>query len=149
MGFPDSSVGKDSTCNAGDPNSTSGSGRAPGDRLGYPLQYSWIFLVAQLVKTPPAMQETWVRFLGLGRSPGEGKGYPLQYSGLENSMDSIVHGVANSQTRLSDFHFTFSLPCCLLSPCFLISHEFDNLILENKGQSTYKCIHYKYKNTQS
>ena len=41
---------------------------------------------------------------GLGRSPGERKGYPLQYSGLENSTDSIVHGVANSQTRLSDFH---------------------------------------------
>ena len=43
---------------------------------------------------------------GLGRSPGEGKGYPLQYSGLENSMDYIVHGVAKSQTRLSDFHFS-------------------------------------------
>ena len=42
---------------------------------------------------------------GLERSPGEGKGYPLQYSGLENSMDCIVHGVAKSQTRLSDFHF--------------------------------------------
>ena len=42
---------------------------------------------------------------GLGRSPGEGKGYPLQYSGLENSMDCIVHGVAKSQTWLSDFHF--------------------------------------------
>ena len=41
---------------------------------------------------------------GLGRSPGEGKSYPLQYSGLENSMDSIVHGVAKSQTRLNDFH---------------------------------------------
>ena len=41
---------------------------------------------------------------GLGRSPGEGKGYPLQYSGLENSMDCIVHGVAKSQRRLSDFH---------------------------------------------
>ena len=41
---------------------------------------------------------------GLGRSPGEEKGYTLQYSGLENSMDSIVHGVAKSQTRLSDFH---------------------------------------------
>ena len=41
---------------------------------------------------------------GLGRSSGDGKGYPLQYSGLENSMDNIVHGVANSQTRLSDFH---------------------------------------------
>ena len=42
---------------------------------------------------------------GLGRSPGEGKGYPLQYSGLENSMDCIVHGVAKSQTRLSNVHF--------------------------------------------
>ena len=43
---------------------------------------------------------------GLGRSPGEGKGYPLQYSGLENSIDCIAHGVAKSQTQLSDFHFT-------------------------------------------
>ena len=42
--------------------------------------------------------------LGLGRSTGDGKGYPLQYSGLENSMDCVVHGVAKSQTRLSDFH---------------------------------------------
>ena len=41
---------------------------------------------------------------GLGSSPGEEKGYPLQYSGLENSMDCIVHGVAKSQTRLSNFH---------------------------------------------
>ena len=44
---------------------------------------------------------------GLGRSPGEGKGYPLQHSGLESSMDCRVHGVAKSQTRLSDFHFHF------------------------------------------
>ena len=42
---------------------------------------------------------------GLGRSPEEGNSYPLQYSGLENSMDCIVHGVARSRTRLSDFHF--------------------------------------------
>ena len=41
----------------------------------------------------------------LGRSPGEENSYPLQYSGLENSMDCIVHGVAKSRTRLSDFHF--------------------------------------------
>ena len=40
------------------------------------------------------------------RSPGEGRDYPLQYSGLENSMDSIVHGVTKSLTRLSNFHFT-------------------------------------------
>ena len=42
---------------------------------------------------------------GSGRSPGEGKDYPLQYSDLENSMDCIVHGVANSWTLLSNFHF--------------------------------------------
>ena len=44
---------------------------------------------------------------GLGRSPGEGKGYPLQYPGLENSTDCIVHGVAKSWTKLSDFHFHY------------------------------------------
>ena len=58
LGFPGSSGGKESTCNMGD--------------LGL--------------------------IPGLGRSPGERNGYPLQYSGLENSMDYIVHGVANSQT---------------------------------------------------
>ena len=44
--------------------------------------------------------------LGLGRSPGEGKGNPLQCSGLQNSMDCIVCGVAESRTQRSDFHFT-------------------------------------------
>ena len=43
---------------------------------------------------------------GLLISPGDGKGYPLQYAGLENSKDCIVHGVAKSQTQLTDFHFT-------------------------------------------
>ena len=66
MGFSDSSVGKESACNAG------------------------------------SIPES-------GRPPGEGIGYPLQYSGLENSMDSIVHGVAKSQTQLSDFHFSEQL----------------------------------------
>ena len=42
---------------------------------------------------------------GLGRSPGKGNGYPFQYSGLENSMDSTVHGVPKSWTPLSNFHF--------------------------------------------
>ena len=60
MGFPDSSVGKESTCNAGDPGSISGLGRSPGEEIGYPLQYTWASLVAQLVKDPPAMQETWI-----------------------------------------------------------------------------------------
>ena len=63
-GFPDSSVGKESTCNAGDPGSIPGSGRSVGEGLAYPLQYSWASLVAQLLKNPSAMQETWVRSLG-------------------------------------------------------------------------------------
>ena len=62
-GFPDSSVGKESTCNAADPSLISGSGRSPGEGIGYPLQYSWASLVAQLVKNPPAMRETWVQSL--------------------------------------------------------------------------------------
>ena len=105
MGFPDSSVGKESTCKAGDPSSIPGSGRSAGEGVGYPLQYSWDSLVAQLVKNPSAVWDLGSIF-GFGRSPEEGKGYPLQYSGLENSMDCIVHGVTESWTRLSDFHFT-------------------------------------------
>ena len=54
-GFPESSVGKESACNAGDPDSIPGSGRSPWERIGYPLQYSWASLVAQLVKNLPAM----------------------------------------------------------------------------------------------
>ena len=55
-----SSVGKESACNAGDADSIPGSGRSAGEGIGYPLQYSWASLVAQLVKDPPAMQETRV-----------------------------------------------------------------------------------------
>ena len=62
--FPDSSVGKESTCNAGDPGLIPGLERSSGEGTGYPLQYSWASLVAQLVKNLPAMQETWVRSLG-------------------------------------------------------------------------------------
>jgi len=63
-GFPDSSVGKESACNTGDPGSTPGSGRYPGKGIGYPLQYSWASLVAHLVKNLPTMRETWVPSLG-------------------------------------------------------------------------------------
>ena len=63
-GKPDSSAGKESTCNAGDPGLIPGSGRSTGEGIGYPLQYSWTSLVAQLVKNPPAMWETWVQSLG-------------------------------------------------------------------------------------
>ena len=76
-------------------------------------------LVAQLVKNPPAMRETWVQSLGWDDLPEKGKAtYPLQYSGLENSMDCIVHGVAKSQTRLIDFHFTMILVLTKLQTSF-------------------------------
>ena len=55
--------------------------------LGYPLQYSWVSLVVQMVKNLPTMRETWVQFLNWEDSPGGGHGNPLQYCCLENSMD--------------------------------------------------------------
>ena len=62
IGFHGSSAGE-SACNAEDPGSIPGSGRSPGEGIGYPLQYSWAFLGAQMVKNPPAMWETWIRSL--------------------------------------------------------------------------------------
>ena len=73
MGFPDSSVGKESTCNAGDPSSIPGSGRSAGEGIGYPLRHSWASLVAQLVKNPPAKWEIWVQSLGWEDSLEKGK----------------------------------------------------------------------------
>ena len=103
QGFPNSSVGKESACNAGDSGLIPESGRSAGEGMGYPLQHSWASLVTQLVKI--CLQRGNLGLIpGLGRSPGEGKGYPLQYSGLENSVDCIVHGFTKSWTLLSEFH---------------------------------------------
>ena len=66
-------------------------------------------LVVQMIKNPPAVQETWFDSW-VRRSPGEGNGHPLQYSCLENSMDrgawwATVHEVTQSQTQLSDYSY--------------------------------------------
>ena len=76
LGFADSSAGKESACDAGDPGSIPGSGRSAGEGIGYPLQYSWASLVAQLVKESARNVgrsgfDPWV-----GRSPGEGNWLP-------------------------------------------------------------------------
>ena len=63
-GFPDSSTGKKSACNARDPGSIPGLRRSPREGIGYPLQFSWVSLVAQMVKNLPAVQEIWLRSLG-------------------------------------------------------------------------------------
>ena len=73
MGFPGSSVGKESAYNAGDPSSIPRSGRSAGEGISYPLQYSWASLVAQLVKNLPAIWETWLQSLGWEDPLEEGK----------------------------------------------------------------------------
>ena len=84
-----------------------GLGRSAGEGIGYPLQYSWASLVAQLVENLLAMWETWVRPLGW-EEPLE-KGTATHSSILAWRIPwtvCIVHGVAKSQTRLSEIHFT-------------------------------------------
>ena len=98
-GFCDSSVGKESTCNAGDPGSISGSGRSAGEGKDHLFQYSWASLVAQLVKNLPAMWETWVQSLGWGDPLEKGKA-------THSSILAGEFGIAKSWTRLNDFHFT-------------------------------------------
>ena len=73
LGFPDGSVGKESACNAGDPGSIPGLGRSAGEGIGYPLQYPWTSLVAQLVKNLHAMQGTWFPSLGWEDALEKGK----------------------------------------------------------------------------
>ena len=77
----------------------------------WPIARAGASLIAQLVKNPSAMLETWVRSLGWEDPLEKRKGYPLQYSGLEDSMDCIGHGVAKSWTRLSTFHFHWGWGC--------------------------------------
>ena len=77
-----------------------------GEGMGYPLQYSWASLGGSDGKESTCNEGDLGSIPGLRRFPGEKDDYPLQYSGLENSMDCIVHGVAKSQTQLSNFHFT-------------------------------------------
>ena len=102
MGFPGSSVGKESACNAGDPGSIPWSGKSPGEGTGYPFQYSWASLVAQMVKNLPAMQEIWVRSLGWEDPLEKGTATHSRILAWKISMDrgawwATVHGVAKSQ----------------------------------------------------
>ena len=101
--MPDNSVGRESAYNAGDPGSTPGPGRFAGERIGYPLQYSWASLVAQLVKNPPAMREVWIQSLGWEDPLEKGKAshssiWPREFHGLYSPWGH------KSQTQLSDFH---------------------------------------------
>ena len=92
---PGISAGEEATCHAGDPDSIPGSGRSPGEGIGYPLQY-FASLVAQIVKNPPAMQETWVRSLGWEDSLDEGMATHSSILGIpldRGSWWAMAHGV--------------------------------------------------------
>ena len=100
-GIPDSSVGKESTCNAGDPGAIPGSGRSTGAGVGYPLQYSWASLVSELVKNLPAMWESWARSLGWEDPLEKGKATHSSIPGWRIPWTVKVHGVEKSRTRLN------------------------------------------------
>ena len=107
-GFSDSSAGKESTFNAGDPNLIPGSGRPPGEGIGYPLQYSLASLVAQMVKNPLAVRETWIQSLGWEDPLEEGMATHSSILAWRIPLDrgawwATVHGVAKSQTQLHDY----------------------------------------------
>ena len=86
---------------------TPGSESSPGEGIGYPLQYSWASLVAQMVKNLPAMRETWVRSLGWEDPLEDGMATHSSILAWRIPMDSgawwaAVYGVAKSRTQLSD-----------------------------------------------
>ena len=83
-----------------------GGGRHPTEGIGYSTPVFLGFPFGSAGKESTCNAGDLDLIPGLGRSPGEGNGYPLQYSGLDNPMDCTVHGVAKSQTQLSDFHFS-------------------------------------------
>ena len=107
-GFPGSSAGKESTCNAGDPSLIPGLGRSPAEGIGYWLQYSWVSLVAQIVKNPPAMRETWVWSLGWEDPLEEGMAthssiLAWRIPMVREAWRTTVRGVTNSQAWQSDW----------------------------------------------
>ena len=121
-GFPSSSAGKESICNAGDLGSIPGWGRSPGEGMGSPLQYSWASLVAQTVKNPPAMQETWVLSLNWEGPLEEGM---VNHSGIfawiiprdREAWQATVPGVkkiSDMTEQLSTAQHRVSLQCSIV-----------------------------------
>ena len=104
-GFPGGSASKESTCNEGDSGSIPGSGRPAREGIGYTLQISSGFLVAQLVKNLPAMWETWVGSLGWDNPLEKGKAIHSRFLAWRIPWTVQTMGL-QSQTQLSNLHFT-------------------------------------------
>jgi len=108
MGFPNSSVGKESSCNAGGASSIPESGRSAEEEIGYPLQYSWASLVAQLVKNLPAVKKTWVPSLGWEDSLEIGK---ATHSSILAWRIPWGHKKLNTNEQYSHSHTVDSSSC--------------------------------------
>ena len=111
MVFPDSSVGEEYPCNAGDPGLIPGSGRSAGEGIGCPLQFSWASLVTQLVKNLPVMRETWVGSLVSWEDPLE-KGMATHSNILARRIlawDPWGHKELDTTERLSLSHIIFTI----------------------------------------
>ena len=136
-GFPDSSVGKESTCNAGDLGLIPGLGRSPGEGIGYPLQYSCASLVVELVKNPPSMQETWVQSLGWEDPLEKGKDIHSSILAGRIPWTGEVHRVPKSWTPLSDFHFHLLWTATL----WTVAHQ-ASLPMDFPGKNIWVCSHF-------
>ena len=141
-----SSAGKESTCNVGDPRSIPGMGRFPGEEIGYPLQYSWAALAAQVVKNSPAMREDLGSIPGLGRStwawqhtpvflPGEspwteepgglqsmgsqsvGHDWVTEHAQFSGSLDRTVKSDSDTSSAKPSYGTIFKLPCGWICSC--------------------------------
>ena len=110
-GLPDGSVGKESTCNAGDPGLIPGSGRSTGEGIGYPLPYSWASRMAQLVKNLPVMWETWV--LSLGWEDPLEKGKATHSSILAWRIPWTIQSMGLQRARHDWATFTFKWLICI------------------------------------
>ena len=119
MGFPDSSVGKESTCNAGNPGSIPWVGKISWKKDRLPTPVFLGFPGGPAGKESACNTGELASIPGLGRSPGEGKGYPLQCFGLKNSMDCIVHG------GRKELDMTEQLSLTYIQKSAQISQQFD------------------------
>ena len=148
LGVPHSSVDKESACNTGDPSLIPETGRSTGEGIGCPLQYSWASLVAQLVKNPPAMQETWVRSLGWEDPLEKGK---ATYSSIlvwripwtcpwghkeSDRTEQLSLYLLSKLSKIKTYHFKLRLYCNRFN-LYKSSNQSNSSILDNVINITY------------
>ena len=146
MGFPHNSVGKESTCNAGDPGSIPGLGRSAGEGIDYQLQYSWASPVAQLVKNLPAMWKTWLQSLGW-EDPLE-KGKTIHSRILAWRIPGTVQSVGSQRVGYDCFSLSHALFCMVTKLPFYLTYHLDKkaigMLIGKKWIRLFVCLFVFY-----